>query len=280
MERERGGGSGWGFDGSTLAALRLERARAALQADDPERALVEAEELLDTEPAHEEALLLAGRSLLWIGDAHAAAAAFERLVAQQPALLEAWSRLSWARLHAADPPGATQAAGQALSLPGGAPRDRARAHFVRGLLAAREGLASAASDLRQAEELAPDEFPSPRPVSAEVWKVACAGALRRLPPQATAFLEGVPLRVEAHPLLEELRSTSPAASLLARAVALGAPPEDEDEPLWKPEEIVLYTENMAWPPPGRDELRERIIQALAELAEDWSGQDPEADPAG
>ncbi len=65
----------WTVDPDTLANLRLDRAIRALEQEDPDRALVEAEELLETMPDHADALAIVGRAALEIGDATLAAAA-------------------------------------------------------------------------------------------------------------------------------------------------------------------------------------------------------------
>lgn len=274
MSGDRTGGPGWGFDGGTLAALRLARARAAEEAQDPALALVEAEELLDQEPAQVDALIVSGRALMWLGDAHAAAAALTQVLAQRPQDAPTWSRLAWAHLHAADPQGARHAADRALELPGGDDEDRARALFVRGQLALRDGLPEAAGDLGQAAALAPEHFPSPRPVAEVAFRRALEAARRALPAAVRAFLEDADLEVQDRPRLEDLRRDTPPASLLVPALALGAPPEEEDPPS-QPERILLYRENLAWPPhSSARELEERIHTALLDLYLDWTGEDP------
>lgn len=270
----RDGGTGWGFDGATLASLRLERARAAIDAKDPTLALVEVEELLDEQPGQPDAMALAGRALLMMGDAHAAAATLEQVTASQPDDGGSWSRLAFARVQVADPMGALDAAERALALPRVETSDLARAHFVRGLLARRQGQAGADDDLRRAAELAPTVFPLAQRTSPTAWARALDRALRSLPSRVAELVERTPPQVQDHPDLELLQTLSPAGSLLARSLVVGRPPEPEE---WDhlPDAIYLYRENLTWPPCSPLELELRIGEALVDAFIEWSGDSPE-----
>lgn len=265
-------GQGWGFDAETLASLRLQRARAAVAAGDPGTALVEVEELLDTQPDEVAALDIAGHAALALGDAATAAVALDGLVRRRPERADAWALLARARLESADIPGALQAADRALELPPADDLSTARACFVRGLVRSRRGRPGAQADLDRAAALAPRDYPVPQELDDRSWVEALRLARGHLPQAVAAFLDGVQVVIQRHPAIEDLLAARPRGSALAGAIARGPPPL-EDAWAERPSSVVLYRDNLGWPSAPDVVVADRIVTALTDLASTWTGEE-------
>ena len=100
----------WTVDPKTLVSLRLSEAERAIEMGDLDRALIEAEELLDEQPSHRRALEISSEAALGMGDILTALASLNRFVELHPPDARTLQALAAARFQAVDFPGALAAA--------------------------------------------------------------------------------------------------------------------------------------------------------------------------
>ncbi len=266
----------WTVDPDTLANLRLDRAIRALEQEDPDRALVEAEELLETMPDHADALAIVGRAALEIGDATLAAAALTQLQAQGVDDPTTRLLLSRARFGAADLEGSLAAARATTD----AQPDSAEAWFQQALCLERlDRPGPAALAWQRASALAPERFPLPQDLPDALWQACLDSAVAALPANLQAFYAEVPIRWASWPSVEALQAESPPLSPLLDCMYEGAPPSDpEDRDTVRPECVWLFRGNLRLPAPDAAGIARRIHLGLITEASDWLGLPTTEDP--
>jgi tetratricopeptide (TPR) repeat protein len=273
MSLDEAGVGPWMVDPEMLLMLRLDKAVRALDADDPDLALVEAEELLHSRPGHVDALGVVGRAALQMGDAAMARAALERLWEQGARDAVTALLLSQARFGTAELEGAVEAARCATDTQ----PDLAAAWFQQALALERLGRAGAAAlAWQRAHALDGERFRLPGDVPEDVWVACLDAALGALPDPVRGFYARVPVRWATYPTLQSLRQESPPLSPLLDAMYTGSPPLDPEERLAHlPEAVTLFRGNLRLPDPQPAALAHRILAALVHEAQDWLGLPPE-----
>lgn len=262
----------WTLDPEIRTAMRLDRVRTALATGAWTEVVLEAEELLDEQPDHAEALELLGEALLRGGEYELARAAFDHRVALDGGNVPALVGLAVASFHLTDLQTTLETAREALRRDSG----HARAHYFLGLALERtpgrqrEALAS----LTAAAHLDPVECPLPFTVRNDRWPELYERALAHLPERLREVWRGVPVRIEEWPELDELRKAVPPLSPLTPAMYVGTPAEDGDPFDSKPEAVRLFTRNLARAGDA-EALVEELAHALGDEALDWLGLDIE-----
>jgi cytochrome c-type biogenesis protein CcmH/NrfG len=198
---------GWQIAPEIRAAMRLDRARTAMDRGEFAAAVMELEELLDEEPDSPEGLFLLGEALLELGDFEGALQAYEHhleMAGPNPGTL---TGLAIARFNTCDLSGAAAAARDVVRL---AP-ESAEAHYYLGLalerLANRGG--GAIGSFAAANQLDPVAFPFPLQVETSEWHGLVQAALALLPHSLQDFWTDIPIILEDLPNLDELRSAEP-----------------------------------------------------------------------
>jgi tetratricopeptide (TPR) repeat protein len=268
-------GGAWTLDPETRTVMRLERVRAALGAGAWTEVVLEAEELLDEQPDHAEALQLLGDALLHGGDHELARQVFEHRVSLDGGSVKALIGLAVSAFHLTDLPTTLETAREAVRQDPG----NARAHYFLGLALERsEGRAAEAlTELSVAAQLDPGEYPLPLAVKKSEWIRLYERSVARLPPPLREVWEGVEVRLEEWPDFEELRHLTPPVSPLVGAMYVGEPPEEtatNGGRRAQPEAIRLFTRNLA-----RAGEANALVVELADLLQDealdWLGIDLE-----
>lgn len=265
---------------SPLAELRLQAAHQAEEAGDLPLAVAEAEELLDEQPDHQEALQVVAEASLQMGQPAVAAAALDQLARLRESDAPTWSLLSLARLEACDLEGAIGAAARAEHLDASVPM----AWYFHGLALCflgnpDEGMAL----MRHSRDLAGEDDPPPLPLDltdAE-WEDALRKARRLLPAPLKRFWEGVPSILRAWPDLTLLQSVVPARSPRSLVFVQGQPPEGDDGDPWhqRPDAVVLFQRNLELAAHGeRSHLPQTLGEVLRLEALDWLDLHPDDYP--
>jgi len=265
---------GWRIDPEVRAAMRLDRARTALDRGEFDIAIMELEELLDEDPDHAEALGLLGDAQIEVGDFEVAAQALEHYLEVAPGPdARALSGLAAARLNLCEVAGALSAAREAVRL---AP-DLAEAHYHLGLalelVADQEegrGQADAVTAFAAAHQLDPLAYPFPLSVASGEWQDLVQRALTLLPQTLQVFWTDLPILLLDHPDIDELRETDPPITPTVTGLFQGTPPEDEDPWQVRPTALRLYLRNLLRSP-SRDLLVEAIAHTMEHEARDWLG---------
>jgi tetratricopeptide (TPR) repeat protein len=258
----------WSVDPDTLLNLRLERARALLLQGEAHQALVEAEEMLGAYPGNLEALLLAARSAMDVGDAVMGAMGFEEYLRARPDAVEVLEQQAAALFYIADLQGALNAARHATDLD---PTRVGAWHFL-GVVLERLGDPGTTTAFENAERLAPADYPYPDRTPPERFAPALEKAIKELDPQSRRFYDRVPLRWQEWPDTAELRRFHPPVNPLVDALFEGDLDPDEDPWERLPTAVVLYQGNLSRPPCEIDELAARIGRALRQECQDWLGR--------
>jgi len=261
---------GWQIAPEIRAAMRLDRARTAMDQGEFGAAAMELEELLDEEPDNAEGLFLLGESLLELGDFEGALQAYEYHLELAGPNADTLTGLAIARFNTCDLSGATAAAREAVRL---AP-ESAEAHYYLGLalerLPNRGG--NAIGSFAAANQLDPTAFPFPLQVEPHEWQGLIQTALRLLPRSLQDFWTDLPILLEDLPNLEELRSADPPITPTVTGLYQGVPPVDADPWLVRPQALRLYTGNLMRSP-SIDDLVEAIARTFEHEARDWIGVD-------
>lgn len=113
------------LDPGALRELHLQHGRKALEGREPARALVEAEEVLDSSPDDDGALWLAAEALFDMGDLQSARLALGRLNRKARTTVEALSLAARVELELGEVEAADDLARRALDTREGAAHDRA-----------------------------------------------------------------------------------------------------------------------------------------------------------
>lgn len=258
----------WTVAPELLRDLRLKTAQTALAEGDADRALVEAEELLETHPDHVPALQVVASAALQMGDAMLAAEAYGSVVAHRPEDANSHTGIAIARFGLADLSGALDAARVATALR----PDLPDGWYYVGLAHERLGEAArAARAFARAQALAPDAYALPTVPPPAVWADAHRGALTMLPDDLRDFYAEVPVSWERFPALDELLAVDPPLSPFTDALYSGTPPVEEDPWAVRPTAIRLFQGNLGRPAADPRELAGRIARALVQEALDWLG---------
>ncbi len=260
--------SSWTVDPNTLAALRLVEAEKAFEQGDLDRALIEAEELLDEHPIHPRALDLVAHSALEMGDVMMALEALNRLIEHHTPTARILHAVAVARFQAVDFPGALEAAEQATALdPLQTP-----SWYYQGLALERLGKQTQANGhFETAAKQDPEHFPLIQNWDEIPWDHLLESALDLLPQPFQVFLDGVPIRFTAFPAVEELLESYPPLSPFTDGLYRGEPPTNGDPWVNRPSHVTLFQANLARPSLEHAELITRISGALKHEAMHWLG---------
>lgn len=263
-------GGAWTMDPETRTAMRLERVRTAIGSGAWTEGILEAEELLDEQPDHADALQLLGDALLQSGDYELAREVFDHRVSLDGGSVPALVGLAIASFHLTELPMTLEAAREAIRRDSG----NARAHYYLGLALERSAgrQTEALSALSAAAHLDSVSYPLSLRVADEEWPDLYAQALARIPARLQDVWRGVPIRLEEWPEFEELRSLAPPISPNVGAMYVGSPPEDGDPFEAQPEAIRLFVRNLA-----RAGDEQALVAELANLLQDealdWLGME-------
>ena len=272
-------GSGWTVDPSLLAAMRLGHARKALDEEEPDNAVAEAEELLDQEPDNLEALRVVAEAELELGTASVARLAFERCLALDDTDPHAWSGLAIAAFEVADLEGAARSAREAVARD----PDLGEAWYYLGLALERtERLSDAAKALARATDLDALRFPTPTRLDDDAWVQAIHAAVDKLPEPLRSWLHDVPLHGCELPAANRFGPGLEPISPVAAALYVGEPPDDLEDP-WskKPPAFEIFRTNVERHlahGAGGPELV--VAEALRAEILDWLGLPEDSHPLG
>ncbi len=270
-------GSGWTVDPSLLAAMRLGHARKALDDEEPEKAVAEAEELLDQEPDNLDALRVVAEAELELGTASVARLAFERCLVLDATDAHAWSGLAIAAFECADLEGASRAAREAVTLD----QDLAEGWYYLGLSLERtERLDDASEALARATSLDAQRFPVATRLEDEAWVNAIHAAVDRLPEPLRSWLHDVPLHGCELPAAKRFGPGLEPISPVAAALYVGEPPHDLEDP-WskKPPAFELFRANVERHlAHGAGEPELVLVEALRSEILDWLGLPEDSHP--
>lgn len=258
----------WVFDPETLHQLRLQKAQQALAGQEPHRALVEAEELLEDDPHNLEALTIVGRAALEMGDAFLAVQAFEHLVGADPDVLEPRIGLAAARFQAVDLEGSLEVARALTQAVPGRPEGWYYAALCLERLGERE---EARVAFERAHACSPEAYPLPARIGARTWTQVLREALAQLPGPFRAFYSAVPFKWEDLPEVSRLKALDPPLPPFLAVLLEGSPPIEGDPWVQRPRAAWLYRTNLAWPPAPPAELSWRLQRALLVEAMQWLG---------
>lgn len=267
----------WSFHADTLDALRLQKAREALQEDNLDEALVEAEEYLARNPEDVDALRIVARAALQLGDALTAREAIEQVLEREPGGAADLAVLALARIESADLRGGLDAARWAVQI---AP-DLADAWTYQGMALERLGdTGEAALAYRRAHEIDPEAHPLPTSIDEATWEAALERARRSLPGPIRTFYANVPIAWELFPDPAELSEAEPPTSPFVDALYTGTPPLEGDPWVDRPPAVRLFRGNLGRPAADLTELARRIGHALLTEAVDWIGIEETTEEAG
>ena len=259
-------GGSWTVDPSTLVSLRLSEAERAVQDGALDRALIEAEELLDENPAHPRGLAIVAHAALGMGDILTALAALNRFVELHPPDARILQSLAAARFEAVDYAGALAAAEQATSLD---PSVSAAWHY-QGLALERLGKATEAAErFALAHEKDPNAFPISMTWDTVNWEELLKESLTQLPHPLQEFYESVPIRWGVFPAVEDLLENYPPLSPFTDAMYRGEQDPEADPWEVRPKHVTLFKANLARPSVTSGEIQQRITEALIHEALHW-----------
>jgi len=267
----------WRLDESTRVALRLEAVRKSIAQRAFETAMLEAEELLDESPDQPDALFLLGEASLELGQPEVAVEAYEAALRNGAAGFPPTIGLALARYDMGRMIEAAEIARKASSM---AP-DEPEAHHVLGLALERlpGRAADALSHLTAAQRLDPERYPFPLRMRPVDWERAFTRATDRLHPDLAEFWEGIPVRWEEFPSLEEISTGNTPIRPTVGGIYVGDPPESDDPWSVRPAALRLFTRNLARAP-TREDLVDDLAAVLHNEALDWLGWTEEDLEAG
>lgn len=257
----------WTVDPGTIQALRLGEAQKALACGELDKALIEAEELLDEDPSHPKALEFVSQAALGMGDVVMALEALNRFVELHTPDSRILHALAVARFQSVDYPGALAAAEQATALD----KQLTAAWHYQGLALERMGRSEAADRFKVAAEQDPDNFPQHRGWSDIDWDSILCGALDRLPQPIQVFYDGIKIRFDDFPAVEDLLENYPPLSPFTDALYRGQPPKKGDPWVEKPDLVSLFRGNLSRPSTQTDDITKRTAEALMHEAMHWLG---------
>lgn len=261
----------WSVGPDLRERMRLDGIRAALDEGRLDEAVLEAEEFLDSQPTHTEALSLLGEALLSGGDAELALHTF-RVVAQrldgEPSV-ELMYRLGLAAFETCDLADALVHLREVVRR---AP-DHADAHFTLGMLYELrdqpEDGPRATQAFEAARALDPEVYPPPMELEPSVLVTALKEAISHLQPELAQVLSGVPVTLVERPDLRELRQANPPLPPTVVAL-LDGDPGDHPETLAPPSGLRVFTATLARYPTF-DDVVAALVDALSVESADWLG---------
>lgn len=258
----------WAIDPEVRASLRIDKVRRAADQGDWAEVALEAEELLDEQPDHPEALFLLGEALLELGQPEVAVEAYTqraRVGDEQPEVLLG---LGIATYEVCEVERSIECLREVVrQVP-----DHAEAHFTLGLALEALGRdAAAAAAFQAAALLQPDAYPSPMQLQAAEWRTALKEAVASLDPEQQAVLDGVGVELLDRPDLDELRGHTPPLPPSIAAM-LDGDPGDDPELVEHPTGLRVFTRVLARQP-TYDDLVHALTQALHIETADWLGLD-------
>lgn len=247
-------------------SLRLSEAERAIQEGALDRALIEAEELLDENPAHARGLALVAHASLGMGDILTALAALNRFVELHPPDARILQSLAAARFEAVDYAGALAAAEQAAALD---PSVGAAWHY-QGLALERLGKLDLAKDrFATAHAKEPAGFPLAIEWDTVNWEQLLEASIGQLPQPIQSFFDEVPIRWGVFPAVEDLLENYPPLSPFTDAMYRGRIEPDADPWETRPNHVTLFKANLARPSVDPKEIQQRITEALIHEALHW-----------
>jgi cytochrome c-type biogenesis protein CcmH/NrfG len=259
----------WQIDDETRRRLRLQHLRAAARDEKWVEVELEAEELLDEDPSHPEALFLLGEASLSLGHHEVARLAYGSALRADPGgerveTPAALTGLALACFHVAAVPEAVEAARDAVRID----PERAEAHHVLSMaLDFVPGRSAEALSARMAAaRLDPDRFPLPAVGRGTTWEEVIGEALARTPPWVRSFYASVPFRIEELPGLEEVRAHAPPISPAVVALTDGVPPAPDEPADRLPTGVRVFWRNLE-----RAGTVGAMVRALADDLEDEAG---------
>ncbi len=256
----------WRIDAGTRSVLRFDRARTAFDAGDWAVAVVEAEELLDESPDHPEALRLVANASLELGQPEIAADAFSQLLESGTAGADVYSGLAVALFDLCEIPRAIVMAREAIKRR----PDDAEAHYTLALALERTGTAESATHFAAARQLDPELYPFPLRLKKPDWERAYEQALALVAVDVATFWDGVPIRWEELPTIDELKAEHPPIRPTVGGLAAGEPPPEGDTGNQRPAALRLFQRNLARAPDKRA-LADDIAAVLESEAMAWLG---------
>jgi len=254
----------WNLNADTLISLWLDAIERALDAQDFDTAIVEAEELLDTHPNHPEALSLLVQATMEIGEFEAAHDIIEQVISLSGPDTTNLMMLTVCSFETCDFAGGLAASEAALAINPHLPE----AHFFRGLSLEPLGRNEEANRaFSKAHEIDPDRFSAPLAISKSQWSEWVDQALAAVSPFVRDFWALVPLELHEIPSVDELRTSSPPITPSVSGLYIGTPPREPGS-ADRPSALRLYTRNLArcGTPQG---IIHRIAQTLYLEACDW-----------
>jgi tetratricopeptide (TPR) repeat protein len=263
----------WQLDRPAAVAMRLDRVRHAMSTNDFQTAMVEAEELLDVEPDHGEALFLLGESLLEMGESQAAILAYEQCLSAATPWSAALVGLTIARFESCNLAQAIDSGRQAVAqFP-----ERAEAHFFLALSLERlwgnenrDVRGEALGAFVAAHQLDSASYPYPLELSDQDWQTALQEALRRIPVALQSFWVNVPIHFENVPDLDELRQALPPIPPTTTGLFVGSPPDEGDPWQVRPQALRLFKDNLARAV-SYEELVLQLAITLEQESLEWLG---------
>jgi tetratricopeptide (TPR) repeat protein len=259
--------TGWALPPDLNRALRLKRIETCREQGKAEEVILEAEELLDLNPACSETLFYLGEALLQMGDAEGALQAFEQHKGLSDDIAPSVHMgLAMAHFECCQIQSAEQFARKAIH----AAAHEAQAHYILGLVLELkdQALAESTGAFLAAHQLDPQHFPLPQSLSREAWKKCVEQALQRAPEKIRHFWDDLPVHLFESPALDELSSIDPPLSPRVLGMYLGSPSDGHR----RPEGLRLFTRNLSR---SRDteEIVSKILSTLVDEALDWMGEE-------
>lgn len=248
-------------------ALHLQQLGRAVESEDWEAVILEAEELLDEAPTNLEALHALVTAFTALGQFHLAKLVFEQLYVLLGDTDEVLYGLALARFHTCDLPGALEVTRELVRR---APEDARYWYTLGRTLEFSSASTPEMNDaFQRAAALDPEHFSIPAPLTQRQWNLVLSSAIGLLDPRLQAFWEGVPVQWRQRPEIADLlaQPVVPSPTLLANTE--GLPPEEEDLHA-RPAALNVYLGNLA-----RDLASQDRVPALADSLEDlalsWMG---------
>ena len=262
-------GPGWMVDADTRTAMRLRAIHQAAERLDWHATLVEAEELLDEQPDHIEALRWVADAMLALEDPTGARLVYRDLLGRGDMSHEVHAGLALASFELCDFASATHHARVATR----AMPDQPESWYTLSLALEWEDGASAESvqALLTANRLAPDDFPVPIELTTDEWRMAIEQAMHEVDSAIGQLWSGVPIRLEPVPSRAELEAAKGQIPPTVGGMVVGD--RDYADADQKPESLRIFVHNL-----GRAGSYEAIVgevmNTLEDEAEAWWGDFP------
>ena len=262
-------GPSWKMDVEMRTAMRLRAIHQAAERLDWHATLVEAEELLDEQPNHIEALRWVADAMLALEDPNGARLVYRDLLGRGDMSHEVHAGLALASFELCDFATSIQHARIATR---DSP-DQPESWYTLSLALEWEAGSSGESvmALLTANRLAPEDFPVPIELSTDDWRLAIEQAMHEVDHAIGQLWSGVPIRLEPVPSREELESANGQIPPTVGGMVVGD--RDYNDPDQKPDSLRIFVHNL-----GRAGSYEAIVgevmNTLEDEAEAWWGDSP------